>query len=151
MTSGIKWWERWRYKRRNRITKTKSKTWGKIRNKNLKKPNKKLTGKTNQKNIRDGRFNIQKSINIIHYISKLKEKKSHDQIIRWYKNLWQNTILPYVKSIREIRNSRPIPQHNKSIIHLANSQHQNKWRETWSNPTKIRDKTRLPTLSLSIQ
>jgi hypothetical protein len=44
-----------------------------------------------------------------------------------------------------------IPKHNKRNIYQTNSQHQIKWRENSNNPTKIQDKTRLLTLSLSIQ
>jgi hypothetical protein len=43
-----------------------------------------------------------------------------------------------------IRNSRPIPKNNKSNVHQNCRQHQTKWRETWSNPTRIRDWTMLP-------
>ena len=36
-----------------------------------------------------GWFDIQNSINVIHYKNKLKEKKSHDQIIGCWKSIWQ--------------------------------------------------------------
>jgi hypothetical protein len=39
----------------------------------------------------------------------------------------------------KIRNSRPIPKHDKSNLQQTSSQHQSKWREAGSNPTKIRD------------
>jgi hypothetical protein len=55
------------------------------------------------------------------------------------------------KSHGEIRNSWYIHKHNKSNIQQTNSQHQIKWRETRSNPTKIQNKIRLSTLSLFIQ
>ena len=42
-------------------------------------------------------------------------------------------------------------QHDKSNLQQTSSQHQSKWREAGSNPTKIRDETRLPTLSLPLQ
>jgi hypothetical protein len=44
-----------------------------------------------------------------------------------------------------------IPKYNKSNIQQTNNQHQTKWGETQSKPIKIRDKPRLPTLSLPIQ
>ena len=44
-----------------------------------------------------------------------------------------------LKSIGEIRNSRPIPKHNKSNLQQTSSQYQSKWRETQSNPTKMRE------------
>jgi len=45
--------------------------------------------------------------------------------------------------------SRPIPKHNKSNLLQTNSQYQIKWRYTWSNPTKIWEKTRMLTLPIS--
>jgi len=60
-------------------------------------------------------FNIWKSINIIHNINKLKEKKSHDHLLRCRKSIWQNTTPLYVKNTGEIRISRPIPKHSKTI------------------------------------
>ena len=56
-----------------------------------------------------------------------------------------------IKSLGKIRNSRPIPKQNKSKLQKTSSQHQTKWREAGSNPTKIRDWKRLPTFSLPIQ
>jgi hypothetical protein len=37
---------------------------------------------------------------------------------------------PFMLSIGEIRNSRPIPKHNKSNLLQTNIQYQIKWRET---------------------
>ena len=44
-----------------------------------------------------------------------------------------------------------IPKHDKGNIQQANSQHQIKERDTQSDPTKISNKTRLSTLSISVQ
>jgi hypothetical protein len=55
-----------------------------------------------------------------------KEKKSHYA----EKSVYKNTTLLHVISIGEIRNSRPIPKHNKSNIQETNSQYQIKWRDT---------------------
>jgi hypothetical protein len=97
-------------------------------------------------------FNIQKSINVIHYINKFKGKKiPQDHLIRCWKILWQNTTPLHVKSTRDIRNPMSLPKHNKISIQQINSQHHTKWRETWSNPTEIGDKAKLPTLPLFIQ
>jgi hypothetical protein len=52
------------------------------------------------------------------------------------------------KSHGKIRNSRPIPKHNKSNIQQTSSQHQSKWREAGSIPTKLRVSTRLPAFPL---
>ena len=78
-------------------------------------------------------------------------KKSHDHPIRCWKILWHKTALLHVKSFAEIRNSRHIPKHNKINMKQTNSQHQNKWKETGNNNTKIRAKAKLPTLFLSDQ
>jgi len=98
-----------------------------------------------------GWFNIWKSINVIHYINKLKEKKSHDHLTRCWESIWQNSTALHDKSLEKLMNSRPIPKHSKSNMQQTSSQHQTKWRETWSNPTEIRDWKRLSTLSLLIQ
>jgi hypothetical protein len=98
-----------------------------------------------------GCFNIWKSINVIHYINKLKEKTPYDHLIRFWECVWQNLSPVHDKSFKEIRDSKPIHKHNKSNILQMSSQQHTKWRETWRNPTKIRDETRLSTLSLHIQ
>jgi hypothetical protein len=98
-----------------------------------------------------GWFNLWKFIKEIHYTNKFKENKPRDHFIRWLKNIWQSpTPLPD-KSLGKIRNSMPIDKYSKNNIKQTSSQHQTKWRETWSNPTKIRDKIRLSTLSLPVQ
>ena len=61
-----------------------------------------------------GWFNIWKSINAIHYINKLKEKKPHCHFIGCWKSIWQNKASFHVKSLRQNRNSRPIPKYSKS-------------------------------------
>ena len=53
-------------------------------------------------------------------------------------------------SLGEIRETRNIPKQNKSDRLQVDSRHQIKWRETQSNSTKIRNKTRLFTLPISI-
>jgi hypothetical protein len=75
-----------------------------------------------------GWFNIQKYINIIHYIKKLKEK-SHTIISLDAEKAFDKISL-HVKSLGKIRNSRTIPKHSKSDIQQTSSQPQNKWRET---------------------
>lgn len=59
-------------------------------------------------------FNIQNSINVIHYINKFKEK-NHMIISLDAEKAFDKTPL-HVKSIREIRNSRATPKHNKSNV-----------------------------------
>ena len=94
-------------------------------------------------------FNIRKTINIIHYINKLKGKNMLISIDA--ENLWQNSPTLHDKSLGEIRNSRLIPKHSESNILQTSRHHQTKWRESWKNLTIIGDQTRLATLFLSIQ
>jgi hypothetical protein len=85
-------------------------------------------------------FNIWKFINIIHHINKLKGKKTHVIIsLNCWESIWQNLTSIHDKSLGKIRNSRLILKHNKSNLQQTSNQHQTKWRETWSNPTKIRE------------
>jgi hypothetical protein len=79
-----------------------------------------------------GWFNIQKSINVIHYINKLKDKNnmiiSLDAEKAFHKIPHPGVFM--IKSLGKIKNSRPITKHNKSNIQQTTSQHQTKWRET---------------------
>ena len=68
-----------------------------------------------------------------------QRQKPHDYFIRCWESILLNPTPLHDKTLGKIRNSRPIPKHNKSNIQLASSQHQSKWREPGSNPTKIRD------------
>ena len=71
-----------------------------------------------------GWFNIQKSINIIHYMKKLKEN-NHMIISLNAEKEFDKIQHPFMlKSLRKIRNPRPIMKHNKSNIQQINSQHQ---------------------------
>jgi hypothetical protein len=86
-----------------------------------------------------GWFNIWKSVNVIHYINKLKDKNHMIISLDAEKAFAKNPTLFHDKSHGKIRNSRPISKYNKSNIQQTSSQHQTKWRETRSNPTTIRD------------
>jgi len=44
-----------------------------------------------------------------------------------------------------------MPKQNKSNIQQTRTQYQNKWREIWSNLTKIEDYIRMPTFYIPIQ
>jgi hypothetical protein len=74
-----------------------------------------------------GFFNIWKSINVIHYINKLKDK-NHMFILLNDEKAFHNVQTPlHDKSLGKIRKSRSIPKHNKSNIQQTSSQHQTKW------------------------
>jgi hypothetical protein len=73
-----------------------------------------------------------------------RKKIWHDHFIRCWESIWQNPIPIHDKINGKIRKLRPISKHNKSNIQKTSSQHQSKWRETWSNPTKIRTRQGCP-------
>jgi hypothetical protein len=52
-------------------------------------------------------FNIWKSINVIYYINKLKDKKPHVHLVRCRENIWQNPTPIRNKRLGKIRNSSP--------------------------------------------
>jgi serine/threonine-protein kinase RIO1 len=76
-----------------------------------------------------GWVNTWKSSNVIHYINKLKDK-NHIIISLDAEKSFDNIQHPFMISLRRIRNSKPIPIHNKSNLQQNNSQHQTKWNET---------------------
>jgi hypothetical protein len=91
-----------------------------------------------------GWLNIQKSINVIHYTNKLKDKNhmiislDAEKALDKIQHPFMIRVLE-ISGIQEYSKIRTIPKYNKSNIQQISSQHQSKWRETWSNPTKIRD------------
>ena len=70
---------------------------------------------------------------------KTQRQKPHDHLVRCRESIRQDPTPIHDKSLGKIRNSRPIPKHDKSNIQKTSSQHQTKWREARSNPTKIMD------------
>jgi hypothetical protein len=93
-------------------------------------------------------FNILKSINVIHCIHKLKDK-NHMIISLDAEKVFEKIQHPFMIKVLE-RSGIQGPYLN-IIKEIYSSQHKTKWREAGSNPTKIRDRTRLPTFSLPIQ
>ena len=76
---------------------------------------------------RQGWFNIRKSVNVIHYINKVKDKnhmitsidaKKHDKILP-----------PFMikKNSQQSAHRGNIPQHNKGQIRQTHSQHHTQW------------------------
>jgi hypothetical protein len=64
-----------------------------------------------------------------HMIISLDAEKAFDK----------NPIPLHDKSLGKLKNSRPLRKQNISNIQEISSQYQTKWRETCSNPTKIRE------------
>jgi hypothetical protein len=69
-----------------------------------------------------GWFNIRKSINVFHYINKLKDKNHMIISFDAEKAFDKNPTPIHDKSLGKIRNSRPLPKHNKSNLKQTSSQ-----------------------------
>ena len=100
-----------------------------------------------------GFFNICKSINVIHHINNLKNK-SHMIISIDAEKAFDKIQQPFMikkKNSSESRNRRNIPQHNKSYIWQTHSKHFPQWWKIESISPKVRNKTRVPTFTSTIQ
>ena len=96
-------------------------------------------------------FNIHKSINVINRINKLKEK-NHMIISIDAEKAFNKIQHPFmIKNLPESRHRGNLPQHNKGHIWQTRSQHCSQWWKTETVTCKIRNKTRLPTLTTIIQ
>ena len=81
-----------------------------------------------------------------------KLKNENHMIISDAKKAFNKIQHPFmIKALERNRDTKNIHKHNKGNTQQANSQHQTKWRETPSDSTEVRKKTRLSTLSISIQ
>jgi hypothetical protein len=79
------------------------------------------------------------TINVIHYINKLKDK-NHMIISLDAEKAFDKIQHPFMIKVMERAGIQgPYIKHNKRNLQHTSSQHQTKWRETFSNPTKIRD------------
>ena len=84
-----------------------------------------------------------------------KIKKSHDHLNRCRESFQQNSTLIYNKKKKknspESKHRRNIPQQNKNHIWQIQNKHYSQW---WKNEnifSEIRNKTRVPTLTIIIQ
>ena len=97
--------------------------------------------------------NIHKSIYIIHYINKRKDK-NHMIISIHAEKAFDKVQHPFIikkKNTQQSGSRESIPQHNKGHIPVTYSQHHTKWAKAKSFPTRIRNKTRMSTFTTSIQ
>ena len=87
-----------------------------------------------------------------HHINKLKDK-NHMIISIDAKKAFDKIQHPFMikKNPPESRNRRNIPQHNKSYIWQTHSKHYPQWWKIESISPKVRNKTRVPTLTTPIQ
>ena len=100
-----------------------------------------------------GFLSICKSINVIHHINKLKDKnhmiisidaeKAFDKI--------QHPFMIKKNNSPESRHRRNITQHDKSHIWQTYSKHYPQWGKINSISSKIRTKSRMPILTITIQ
>ena len=83
-------------------------------------------------------FNILKSINLIHYINKLKGQKTHDHFIRCWKSIWQNSTPLDDKSLEKIKTQDPYLNLVKTIYSkpVANIKLNGKKLETLKSGTR---------------
>ena len=84
---------------------------------------------------------------------KLQKEIFEPNIKRWrsFDSLWQNSTSIYDKNSPESRNRRNIAQHNKSYIWQTHSKHYpQRWKIESVSP-KVRNKTRVPTFTATIQ
>ena len=96
-------------------------------------------------------FNIHKSISVIHHINKLKDKNYMIISIDAEKAFEKFNIHLWLKKPPETRNRRNIPQHDRSHIQQTHRKHYHQWRKIESISSKIWNKTRVPTLTTTIQ
>jgi hypothetical protein len=75
-------------------------------------------------------FNIQKYINVIHYIDKLKDKNNMDISLDAEKAFDKIQHPFMIKVLERSGIQGPYLKHNKNNIQKSSSQHQTKWRET---------------------
>ena len=97
-----------------------------------------------------GVFNILKLINLIYHINKWEDKNCMIISIDAEKT-WQNSTPIYDKSSPESRHRRNLPQHDKGYIRQTYSKYYSQEWKTESISSKIRKKTRVPTLIKIIQ
>ena len=91
------------------------------------------------------------SINMIYHINKLKGK-DHIIISIDAEKAFGKIQHPFmIKTLQKVWHRRNVPQQNKSHIWQAHSKHYPQWWKTESIFSKIRNKTRVPTLTTIIQ
>ena len=92
-------------------------------------------------------------INVIHHNNKLKNKSHMIISIDAEKALgkFQHPFMINKQTNPESRNRRNIPQHNKSYIWQTHNKHYPQWWKIESISPKVRNKTRVPTFTTTIQ
>ena len=92
-------------------------------------------------------YNVHKSINVIHHIKKTKDKNTWS-----YQQMQKKHLIKSNVHLWFLKNSAKWEyMEHKGHIWEAYSQRHTQWAKTKSFPTKIRNKTRMPTFTTSIQ
>ena len=89
-------------------------------------------------------------VNVVYYIDKLKNK-CHMIISVDAEKVFDKIQHPFMIEPPESRNRRNIPQHNKSCIWQTHSKHYPQWWKIESISHKVKNKTRVPTFTTTIQ
>ena len=98
-----------------------------------------------------GWYNTHKSINVIHYINKMKDKNHMIILIDVEKAFDKNPAPIYDKNSQQSGNRGITPQHNKGHIQKTYSQHHAQWAKTKTVSSNIRKKTEMSAFTTLIQ
>lgn len=96
------------------------------------------------------RFNAYKSISVIWYINRFKDKNRMISIDA-EKTFWQSSTSTHNENLREASNKRNTPQHNKGYLWQIYSRRYLKWGKTETIPSETWRETLVSTLSILIQ
>ena len=96
-------------------------------------------------------FNIHKLINVIHYSNKFKNKNHMITCLDTEKAFWQNSTFIYHKDSQQNGCRGNISEDNKGHLWQSYSEHYTQQWKSENIPSKIRNKTRMPTLNTFIQ
>ena len=77
--------------------------------------------------------------------------KPYDHLNKCRERLWQNSVSFMIKNNSESRQRKNIPQHSKGHTQQTHRKHYTQWWKTKNISSKIRNKTRVPTLATIIQ
>ena len=97
-----------------------------------------------------GFFNICKSINVIHYVNKLKDK-NHMILSIDAEKTFDKIQHPFMIKTPKNWHKRNLPQYSKGHIRQAYSKHYSQWWKPESIQPMIRNKTRVSTFTTIIQ
>lgn len=70
-----------------------------------------------------GWFNIQKPVNVINHINRIKDKMLHDQFNKCRKSFWSNETLFHDTNTQKTRNRKDLPQPDKKASMKTHRQH----------------------------